>query len=66
MNVDWGAVWAFVWPILKEAFIAFLMALLALLGYDQVVPSRYGRREPAQDVEGLRKRVAALERKRGA
>lgn len=64
--MDWSSVWEFAWPILKEALIALLMAVLALLGYDHVVPSRYGRKEPAQDVEGLRKRIAALERKRGA
>ena len=41
MSVDWGAVWLFVWPILKQAIIAFLMAVLALLGYDrEVLPGR--------------------------
>jgi len=42
-GIDWNAVWAFVWPILKEGIIAFLVALLALLGYDKLVPSRYVR-----------------------
>jgi hypothetical protein len=41
MSVDWGVIWAFVWPILRQALIAFLVALLALLGYDrQVLPAR--------------------------
>lgn len=47
-SIDWGAVWEFLWPILKEGIIAFLMALLALLGYDQLVPSRYMRRHPLE------------------
>nr|MBC7245604.1 hypothetical protein [Chloroflexota bacterium] len=38
-EIDWSAVWAFVWPILKQALIAFLVALLALLGYDKKVAS---------------------------
>jgi hypothetical protein len=42
-SIDWGAVWEFMWPILREGIIAFLIALLALLGYDQVIPSRYMR-----------------------
>ena len=44
-GVDWKAVWEFLWPILKEGLIAFLVALLALLGYDKFVPSRYLRSE---------------------
>ena len=42
-GIDWRAVWEFLWPILKEGLIALLMALLALLGYDKFVPSRYVR-----------------------
>jgi len=42
-GIDWNAVWQFVWPILKEGMIALLIALLALLGYDKYVPSRYTR-----------------------
>lgn len=42
-GIDWNAVWAFVWPILKEGIIALLIAVLALLGYDKYVPSRYTR-----------------------
>lgn len=44
MNIDWGLVWQFLWPVAREALIALLMALLALLGYDHVVPSRYERK----------------------
>jgi hypothetical protein len=44
MQIDWGVVWRFVWPILKEMLVAFLIALLALLGYDKYVPSRFVRR----------------------
>ena len=44
-GVDWEAVWAFLWPILKEGLIALLIALLSLLGYDKWVPSRYLRGE---------------------
>ena len=44
-EIDWGAVWAFVWPILKQALIAALVAILGLLGYDKYVPSRYERHE---------------------
>jgi len=44
-GVDWKAVWEFVWPILKEGLIALLVAILALLGYDSFVPSRYERRK---------------------
>jgi hypothetical protein len=41
MSFNWPTVWAFLWPILREALIAFLVALLTLLGYDrQVLPSR--------------------------
>jgi len=43
-EVDWAAVWRFLYPILKEGLIALLMAVLALLGYDKIVPSRYARR----------------------
>ncbi len=39
--MNWEAVWTFVWPILKQALIAFLVAVLTLLGYDhQVLPGR--------------------------
>ena len=39
--MNWEAIWVFVWPILKQAFIAFLVAVLALLGYDRaVLPAR--------------------------
>lgn len=42
MHIDWAAVWEFLWPILREALIALLMALLALLGYDtRVAQARY-------------------------
>lgn len=42
MNIDWSAVWAFLWPIVREALIAFLIALLTLLGYDKnVAEARY-------------------------
>lgn len=43
-TINWSAVWTFVWPILKQGLIALLVAVLALLGYDEWVPSRYGRR----------------------
>ncbi len=42
-GINWPAVWEFVWPILKEGIIALLIAVLALLGYDKYVPSRYTR-----------------------
>jgi hypothetical protein len=42
-GVDWKAVWEFLWPILKEGLVALLIALLSLLGYDKLVPSRYVR-----------------------
>jgi hypothetical protein len=62
MGVNWGVVWAFVWPILRQALIAALVALLALLGYDRVVPSRYWRQvRPGGDMEALRVRLSALE-----
>ncbi len=39
--MNWQDVWAFVWPILKQALIALLVAVLALLGYDaKVLPGR--------------------------
>jgi len=41
--VDWEVVWEFVWPVLKQGVIALLISLLALLGYDKVIPSRYAR-----------------------
>jgi len=37
VKIDWALIWAFVWPILKQALIAFLVAVLALLGYDDVI-----------------------------
>jgi hypothetical protein len=41
MNMDWKIVWAFLWPILKQALIALLVAILAILGYDtRVLPKR--------------------------
>jgi hypothetical protein len=41
MSIDWAAVWAFVWPILKQAIIAMLVSALAILGYDtQLLPAR--------------------------
>jgi hypothetical protein len=41
VNINWGAIWEFVWPVLKQAVIAFLVALLALLRYDgSVLPRR--------------------------
>lgn len=43
-GIDWGAVWEFAWPILKQGLIALLIAVLSLLGYDKYVPSRYSRR----------------------
>ena len=61
MSIDWGAVWQFLAPVLREAVIALLMAVLAVLGYDRVVPSRYGRRERAQDLAGLYERMDAME-----
>jgi len=42
-GIDWEVVWRFVWPILRQGLIALLMALLTLLGYDQVIPSRFER-----------------------
>ncbi len=44
MSVNWAEVWAFLWPILKQGLIALLVSVLAMLGYDKVVPSRYARR----------------------
>ncbi len=41
--MDWSEIWPVVWPILREMLIAGLVALLALLGYDKSVPSRYVR-----------------------
>ena len=43
-NLDWATVWRFLYPILREGLIALLLAVLALLGYDKYVPSRYARR----------------------
>lgn len=41
MSINWNAVWLFFLPILKQALIAALVALLAILGYDhQVLPQR--------------------------
>jgi hypothetical protein len=48
MNVDWGAVWVWLWPILKQGVIALLVSLLAILGYDQKVESRYIRAQRAK------------------
>jgi hypothetical protein len=42
-SVDWRALWEWLWPIVREGLVAFLTALLALLGYDRYVPSRYYR-----------------------
>ena len=44
MAINWAEVWAFVWPILRQGLVALLVSVLALLGYDKVVPSRYARR----------------------
>lgn len=41
--MDWGEFWRAAWPVLREMLIAGLVALLALLGYDQLIPSRYKR-----------------------
>jgi uroporphyrinogen-III decarboxylase len=39
--MDWKIVWAFLWPILKQAVIALLVAILAILGYDaRILPGR--------------------------
>ena len=43
MELDWEMIWAFLWPMLREGLIALLVAVLALLGYDKVVPSRFKR-----------------------
>jgi hypothetical protein len=41
MEINWPVVWSFLWPILREALIAFLVAVLTLLGYDSnVLPAR--------------------------
>ena len=42
--MDWLLMWEFLWPVLREGLIALLVSLLALLGYDKVVPSRFKRR----------------------
>jgi hypothetical protein len=59
MHFDWALIWAFVWPILKQALIAFLVALLALLGYDgMILPQRLrefglgGARRPVRNRGG--------------
>lgn len=44
-KINWPAVWEVLWPILKQGLIALLVALLAILGYDQKVPSRYVREQ---------------------
>ena len=41
--MDWKEIWPFVWPVVRQGLIALLVSLLALLGYDKVVPSRYSR-----------------------
>jgi hypothetical protein len=41
--MDWKEIWPIIWPILREGLIAILVAILALLGYDKAVPSRYFR-----------------------
>jgi hypothetical protein len=51
-KIEWPAVWEFMWPILKEGLIALLIAILALLGYDKYIPSRYMRRENEKEKEG--------------
>jgi hypothetical protein len=51
-SIDWPAIWELVWPILKEGLIALLIAVLALLGYDKYIPSRYVRRENEKEEEG--------------
>ena len=63
-EVDWAAVWRFVYPILKEGLVALLMAMLALLGYDKIVPSRYARRSGERGTPEAA--VYALHRKGGS
>jgi hypothetical protein len=53
VSIDWGAVWQFVAPIVREAVIALLMAVLALLGYDKVVPSRFARLGREEKMQSL-------------
>ena len=54
-QIDWQELWRLVWPILREGVIAALIAILALLGYDKGVPSRYyrdvGKRGEAGEVK---------------
>ena len=47
-SIDWNAVLRFVWPIVREGLVALLVAILALLGYDKVVPSRFVRMPPEE------------------
>ena len=42
-GLDWSAIWVLVWPIVRQGLIALLVSILALLGYDKAVPSRYSR-----------------------
>jgi hypothetical protein len=42
-QIDWARLWSLLWPILREGLVAALIAILALLGYDGLVPSRYYR-----------------------
>lgn len=64
MTIDWSEVWRFAWPILKEMLVALLMALLTLLGYDRLVPSRLARRSDAPELgsyaSGLELRLRTL------
>ena len=48
-GIEWEVIWRFVFPILKEGLIALLVAILALLGYDKLVPSRYVRLKGGED-----------------
>lgn len=55
MSIDWGAVWRFVWPVLREALIAFLLALLAWLRREQV--ELRGRVNALElELQGMKKR----------
>ena len=59
--MDWARIWEFMWPIVREGLIALLISLLALLGYDKKVPSRYARfgRETGDAAKSGARRKAA-------
>ena len=65
-GTDWALVWEFLWPILRQGLIALLMAILALLGYDKVVPSRFERSGGAAAVEEELAGVMAAVKPKGA